>query len=107
MTEVITWIQTYDKEIFTGVFFGLQGLLLLLLLVNGHRIKKIRKKMNQIAKQTEEYLRNAQKEKEKVSVAAAGTEPVQDHAGKDKSAKKTAEEDENGLITAVLTEIFP
>lgn len=107
MTEMITWIQTYDKEIFTGVFFGLQGMLLLLLLVNGHRIKKIRKRMNQIAKQTEEYLNRAQINKEKVSVTAAGMEPVQNNAGKDKPAKKTAEEEENGLITAVLTEIFP
>ena len=107
MTEVITWIQTYDKEIFTGVFFGLQGMMLLLLFVNGHRIKKIRKKMNQIAKQTEEYLRSAQKDKERVSVAGAGTEVLQNNAGRDKSCEKTAEEDENGLITAVLTEIFP
>lgn len=107
MTEILTWLQTYETEFTVGAFFALQGLLLLLLLVNGHRLKKIRRKMNQITKQAEEFLQSMQAERKTEKVTAEEAEPVQKHAEREKHEKQKPEEEENGLITAVLREIFP
>lgn len=122
MTEMITWVQTYEKEILTGAFFVLQGWLLLLLLVNGHRIKRIRRRISQITKQAEETLGNIQREKETAYASAAKSEPEQLHIeeshmeekmrekiqdAKKQREKRKAEEKESGLISAVLREIFP
>lgn len=122
MTEIITWAQTYDKEILTGAFFAVQGLFLILLLMNGHRIKKIRRKMNQITEQAEEVLKNIQKDKEVAHVTAVKSEPEQIHIeeshmeekmrerirdAKEQKERMKTEEKESGLISAVLREIFP
>ncbi len=126
MTELITWAQAYGKEILTGAFFALQGLFLLLLLVNGHRIKKIRQRMDRITKQAEETLQSLQKEKTAAHTAAAGEtrqieadechiresrmeemmrEKIQD--AKEQKEKRKTEEKNSGLISSVLREIFP
>lgn len=107
MTEILTWFQIYETEFTVGAFFALQGLLLLLLLVNGHRLKKIRRKMNQITKQAEEFLQSVQAERKTEKVTAAEPEAVQKHAEREKHEEHKPEEEENGLITAVLREIFP
>ena len=122
MTEIIAWAQTYDKEILTGAFFAVQGLFLILLLMNGYRIKKIRRKMNQITKQAEEVLKNIQKDEEVAGVTAAKSEPEQIHIeeshmeekmreriqdAKEQKERMKTEEKESSLISAVLREIFP
>lgn len=122
MIEIITWTQTYWKEILIGAFFALQGLLLLLMFVNGHRIKQIRRRMNQITKQAEETLKNIQKERETTRVSTVKSEPGKIHIeeshmeekmrekiqdAKKQKEKMKAVEKESGLISAVLREIFP
>lgn len=122
MIEIITWTQTYWKEVLIGAFFALQGLLLLLMFVNGHRIKQIRRRINQITKQAEETLKNIQKERETTRVSTVKREPEQIHIeeshmeekmrekiqdAKKQKEKMKAVEKESGLISAVLREIFP
>lgn len=97
MTDVMAWIQTYQREILVGAFFAVQGFFLIFLAITAHRITVVRRKIDEITGQVADYL--------KVVLAA----DAEGEADKQIPAIETKSEDEaeNRLISAVLREIFP
>lgn len=97
MTMVMTWIQTYWKELLFGLFWGIQVLLLIFLAVVVHRTSMIKKKMNQITSKVGEYL----------NVVMQEDDEKPEEEVKTVSLQRQMEEEENRLISSVLREIFP
>jgi hypothetical protein len=97
MTDVITWVQNYQREIMTVAFFAMQGICLLVLLVAAHRIAVVRKKMEQAVAQVEHYLQVVM---ENETVDTEEVKPCE-------VASVSVQEEENRLISTVLREIFP
>lgn len=97
MTDVIAWMQTYQREIMMGAFFALQGIFLLFLAIISYRIKVVGRKIDRITGQAESYLKAVLKENSGSDHTATVSEV----------GEKYADEEENRLISAVLREIFP
>ena len=102
MTEIVAWLEAYWREALFGLFWLMQGVIFISLLVTAHRTAVIRKKINRICARVEEYVNAVLKEDEPVSErsragVAAGTN----------SRRDSRAEEESQIVSAVLKEIVP
>lgn len=97
MTMVMAWIQTYWKELLFGLFWGMQALFLIILMVIAHRTAVIKKKLNQIVSKVGGYLTAVMQEEDEQPQEEMKAVPLQRHV----------EEEESRLISSVLREMFP
>jgi hypothetical protein len=90
-------MPTITAQLLTGVFFATQGVILLLLLVVAHRVRSVKRQMQNIVAQVEHYL----------AIVLDSETPQVSEQQVLTPERESREEEENRLISAVLREIFP
>ena len=102
MTMVVAWLETYWRELLFGLFWLMQGIFFITLMVTAHRTEVIRKKINRICTRVEEYVDAVLKEDELVPARNQTAESDVVHA-----RSESRSEEESRIVSAVLKEIFP
>ena len=102
MTEIVTWMEIYWREILFGLFWLLQGIFFIMLMVTAHRTAVIKKKLKRVCSKVEEYVNAVLEEDEPVrETKAEMREPVT------AVTRDSRSEEESRIVSAVLKEIFP
>ena len=102
LLQVMEWIHTYQREVFTGAFFGVQAVIFIFLVVVSHKLTKTRKIINKMADQIVNRIENSLKPVVEQK-ADYTTEKHIDNVTEDHQK----DEEENRVISSVLKEIFP
>ena len=102
MTMIITWLETYWRETLFGLFWLLQGIFFITLMVTAHRTAVIKKKMKQICGKVEEYVNTVLSEDELSKEEQTGLQETAVPSSCDSRS-----EEESRIVSAVLKEIFP
>ena len=102
MTMIVAWLETYWRETLFGLFWLMQAIFFITLVITAHRTAVIKKKMKQICAKVEEYVSAVLSEDEPVREEKANVqEPVIP------SSYDSRSEEESRIVSAVLKEIFP
>ena len=102
MTMIVTWLETYWREVLFGLFWLTQGIIFISLMVTAHRTAVIRKKINRICSKVEEYVDAVLKEDEPIRERTPAAE-----SAATRTPTYSRSEEESRILSAVLKEIFP
>lgn len=103
MTMIISWLEIYWREVLFGLFWALQGLFLILMIITLHRASVVKKKLNRVVDGLETCLQAALKaDKPEVQ-----TQTVSRRYQAQTERDEKAVEEENRIISTMLKEIFP
>ena len=100
MSMIVVWLETYWRELLFGLFWLMQGIILITLIVTAHRASVIRKKINRMCTRVEEYVDAVMQEDKPVPERRQIVQTVDNE-------RSRRSEEESQIVSAVLKEIFP
>lgn len=106
MKEIVMFGQTYEKEI----MLGMMAFLLVLSMISLLKISATKRKLTHVVKLVQDYLEavcEEETEKPAVSIKNLPEETSIHTDTEEKIVKKTKDEEQSRIISAVLQEIFP
>ena len=102
LLQIMEWVHTYQREVFTGAFFGVQAVVFISLMIVSHKFTKTQKIINKMADQIVDRIEKCLK----LVVEQKGDSITEKHIV-NAAENHQKDEEENRVISSVLKEIFP